>query len=138
MLSGLLGTNRPATTPGAAAAKGGLEEEEGEAEDDVPLKGDEVGLFRSYAARANYLAMDRPELAYLAKELCRRMKEPTRGDLRGLRRIAQYLANTPRLAYEFAWQDEADLQVFTDTDFAGCRASRRSTSGGCACEARTS
>ena len=60
------------------------------------------------------------------------MKEPVRGDLRALRRIAQYLANTPRLVYEFAWQDEADLQVFTDTDFAGCRASRRSTSGGCA------
>ena len=60
------------------------------------------------------------------------MKEPVRGDLGALRRIAQYLANTPRLVYEFAWQDEADLQVFTDTDFAGCRASRRCTSGGCA------
>ena len=63
MLAGLLGTSRPATTPGAAAAKGGLEEEEGEAEEDAPLTGDAVGLFRSFAARANYLAMDRPELA---------------------------------------------------------------------------
>ena len=132
LMTGLLGASRPVTTPGTAAAKGGLEEEEGEAEEEIPLKGDDVGLFRSYAARANYLAMDRPELAYPAKELCRRMKEPVRGDLRALRRIAQYLANTPRLVYEFAWQDEADLQVFTDTDFAGCRASRRSTSGGCA------
>ncbi len=73
-----------------------------EAEDDTPLKGDEVGLFRSYAARANYLAMDRPELAYPAKELCRRMKEPVKGDLRALRRIAQYLANSPRSVYESA------------------------------------
>ena len=63
LVAGLLGGSRPATTPGAAAAKGGTEEEKGEAEDDTPLKGDEVGLFRSYAARANYLAMDRPELA---------------------------------------------------------------------------
>ena len=91
-----------------------------------------MGLFRSYAARANYLAMDRPELAYPAKELCRRMKEPVKGDLRALRRIAQYLADSPRLVYQFAWQDAADLQVYTDTDFAGCRVSRRSTSGGCA------
>jgi hypothetical protein len=60
------------------------------------------------------------------------MKEPVKGDLRALRRIAQYLADSPRVVYEFAWQDEADLQVFTDTDFAGCRATRRSTSGGCA------
>ena len=131
LMAGLLGASRPATTPGTAQ-KGGAEEEEGEAGDQTPLKGDEVGLFRSYAARANYLAMDRPELAYPAKELCRRMKEPVKGDLRTLRRIAQYLANTPRLVYEFAWQDGADLQVFTDTDFAGCRVSRRSTSGGCA------
>ena len=110
-----------------------MEEEEGEADvEDAPLTGADVGLFRSFAARANYLAMDRPELAYPAKELCRRMKEPTQGDLRGLRRIAQYLANTPRLVYMFAWQGEEDLQVFTDTDFAGCRVSRRSTSGGSA------
>jgi hypothetical protein len=132
LVAGLLGTSRPATTPGTAPAKSGVEEEEGEAEDDRPLKGDEVGLFRSYAARANYLAMDRPELAYPAKELCRRMKEPVKGDLRALRRIAQYLADSPRLVYQFAWQDAADLQVYTDTDFAGCRVSRRSTSGGCA------
>ena len=132
LVAGLLGTSRPATTPGTAPAKSGVEEEEGEAVDDRPLRGDEVGLFRSYAARANYLAMDRPELAYLAKELCRRMKEPVKGDLRALRRIAQYLADSPRLVYQFAWQDAADLEVYTDTDFAGCRVSRRSTSGGCA------
>ena len=46
LVAGLLGKSRPATTPGAAA-KGGIEEEKGEAEaeDDAPLKGDEVGLF---------------------------------------------------------------------------------------------
>jgi hypothetical protein len=64
------------------------------------------------------------------------MKEPVKGDLRALRRLAQYLADSPRLVYQFAWQDAADLAVYTDTDFAGCRASRRSTSGGCAMRGR--
>jgi hypothetical protein len=133
LVAGLLGKSRPVTSPGTAPAKSGEEEEESEA---LPLQGTEVGLFRSYAARANYLAMDRPELAYPAKELCRRMKEPVKGDLRALRRLAQYLADSPRLVYQFAWQDAADLAVYTDTDFAGCRASRRSTSGGCAMRGR--
>ncbi len=96
-----------------------------------------MGLFRSYAARANYLAMDRPELAYPAKELCRRMKELFKADLRSLRRIAQYLASTPRLVHELAWQDGADLQVFTDTDFAGRRVSRRAPPADAPCEACT-
>ena len=150
LVSGLLGGRRPVTTPGAAKGKDDrpLQDAAGaaaawsssaparlpqsEEDDDSPLVGEEVGLFRSYAARANYLAMDRPDLAYPAKELCRRMKEPSKLDRVALRRLVQYLAGSPRLVYMFAWQAAADLQVFTDTDFAGCRASRRSTSGGCA------
>ena len=69
--------------------------------------------------------MDRADLAYPAKELCRRMKEPTKNDLVALRRIAQYLADSPRLVYTFVWQAPADLRVFRDTDFAGCRAQLR-------------
>ena len=46
------------------------------------------------------------------------------------------MADSPRVVYQFAWQAAADLEVFTDTDFAGCRASRRSTSGGCAMRGR--
>ena len=34
--------------------------------------------------------------------------------------------------YSFLWQPESDLDVFVDTDFAGCMATRRSTSGGVA------
>ena len=76
--------------------------------------------------------MDRPDLAFATKELCRRMVAPVRGDLRALRRVAQYLVTSARLTYVFAWQSASDVRVYTDTDFAGCRISRRSTSGGCA------
>ena len=132
IVAGLLGGSRPVSTPGAAKPAAEVDAARSpQSDEDSPLTGDEVGLFRSYAARANYLAMDRPDLAYPAKELCRRMKEPTKNDLVALRRIAQYLADSPRLVYTFVWQAPADLRVFTDTDLAGCRASRRSTSGGC-------
>ena len=92
----------------------------------------EVQLFRSGAARANYLSMDRPDLAFATKELCRRMSAPTKADVEALRRAMRYLLAAPRLVYEFKWQPLADLDVYVDTDFAGCLATRRSTSGGVA------
>ena len=39
LVAGLLGSSRPAATPGTAPAKSGVEEEEGEAVDDRPAAG---------------------------------------------------------------------------------------------------
>ena len=48
---------------GRAAVIPGLDEKEKEEEEeDKPLEGDSVKLFRSIAARCNYLSQDRPEL----------------------------------------------------------------------------
>ena len=44
----------------------------------------------------------------------------------------KYLNGSPRLVYSFPWQPEYDLDVFVDTDFACCLATRRGTSGGVA------
>ena len=40
------------------------------------LSPERVGLFRAGAARANDLALNRPGVAFAAKELCRRMSAP--------------------------------------------------------------
>ena len=101
-------------------------------EEDEPLPEYEARLFRSSAARANYLGLDRPDVAFAAKELCRRMGTPTRTDLEALRRLAKFLAGRPRIVYQFNWQEPCQLDVYVDTDFAGCAETRRSTSGGCA------
>ena len=105
--------------------------EDGEA-DEEELPPDLAHLFRAGAARANYLAMDRPDLSWAAKELCRRMSAPRREDLQRLRRLARYLLEAPRLVAWFVLQEEGlPLRAFGDTDFAGCPDTRRSTSGGC-------
>jgi hypothetical protein len=88
--------------------------------------------FRSGAARANYLAMDRPDLSFATKELCRRMSAPVAADAAALRRVARYLADEPRLVYSFVWQMSGEFNAYVDTDFAGCLKTRKSTSGGCA------
>jgi len=101
--------------------------------DSEPLSEEEVKVFRSGAARANYLGMDRPDIAFSTKELCRRMAAPTQKDMSALRRVARFLAAEPRVVYKYAWQQQASkLMVYVDTDFAGCLQTRKSTSGGCA------
>jgi hypothetical protein len=119
------------TTPGAKV-KSEKEEEEEEEELEEELTAQEVSAYRSGAARANYLSLDRADIAFATKELCRRMACPTRKDFEPLVRVARYLKGAPRVVYRFAWQSEADLRTFVDTDFAGCLVTRRSTSGGCA------
>jgi len=101
--------------------------EEGEEE---LLEGIEIRQFRSGAARANYLAMDRPDISFATKELCRRMQAPT--DMAALRRVARYLKGEPRVVSFYEWQETGDLSVYVDTDFAGCQKTRKSTSGGVA------
>ena len=44
--------------------------------------------YRGYAARLNYLAADRPDIAYAVKEVCRGVAKPTRGHWKKLKRIA--------------------------------------------------
>ena len=62
-----------------------------------PLDPENARLFRAYAARANYLGMDRLDIAFAAKELCRRMSSPDEADLEALRRLIQYLVGAPGL-----------------------------------------
>ena len=100
------------------------------------LNNTEATLFRALAARANYLAMDRPECAYATKELCRFFATPTKTGVEQLKRLIRYLAGAPRLVWKFGFHHSAsadELKIFVDTDFAGCHVTRRSTSGGAAC-----
>ena len=73
-----------------------MEERESE-----PLGTGETTMYRAICARCNYLAMDRVDLAYAAKECCRRMSAPTHRDWDRLKRIGRYLKTRPRLVQRF-------------------------------------
>ena len=102
------------------------------AEDDSPeLTPSEATDVRALAARANYISQNRPDCAYITKELCREFAVPTVHSMNRLERLCRYLLGTPRLAYLYRFQAQPQsMRVFVDTDFAGCKATRRSTSGG--------
>ncbi len=125
VVRGVAGTERALSAPGTGSKD--FEAAPGE-EDNLPER--TASLFRSFAARANYLALDRPDISQATKELCRRMSAPKPADLRALARVARYLAGAGRVVYEYPWQTCPVLRVYTDSDFAGCIATRLSTSGG--------
>ena len=56
---------------------------------------------RALAARCNYLAQDRPDIAFASKELCRDFAVPSKSSMIKLKRVARYLAKFPRLVYKF-------------------------------------
>ena len=81
----------------------------------------------------NYLAIDRPDIMYAVNELARKMSKPDNADLERMRRLARFLKVRPRSVTWYRYQEEPNtFEVFTDSDWAGCRVTRRSTSGGCA------
>jgi len=87
--------------------------------------------YRRAVARINYLAADRPDLAVAATHLARTMAKPYVGDEQGVKRVIRYLAGRPRCAWRYGFQEEPHtLDVYTDSDWAGCTATRKSTSGG--------
>jgi hypothetical protein len=101
-------------------------------EEPVPLEPSECTQFRALAARANYLAQDAPELQFAAKEVCRDMARPSVGSWKKLKVLARFVLERVSVRWQFRWQEEVEcvLRVFSDSDWAGCRRTRRSTSGG--------
>ena len=58
-------------------------------EDDIELEPGPARQFRGVAARLNYIAPDRPDVAFAVKEVARSMSKPKDSDWRTLKKIAQ-------------------------------------------------
>ena len=77
------------------------------------------------------MALDRPDLSFASKVLARGMANPTEADVIRLKRILRYLKGTPNMYICYPWQDPPKVVTgYGDSDWAGCRVSRKSTSGG--------
>ena len=118
---------KPLGTPGVEDTTAKNSEDDAE----IPLSAPEASLYRAVVARANYISQDRPDLQYAVKELCRRISDPREASMMKLKRLGRYLKGQPRVVSLFPWQESQQcIDVYTDANWAGCRASRKSTSGG--------
>ena len=87
--------------------------------------------YRSLAMRVAYLAQDRTDLQFAVKERARGMSKPTRDDQLKLKCIGRYLKGRPRAVIVFNKQQLVSyVDVFGDSDWAGCIKTRKSTNGG--------
>ena len=76
----------------------------------------------SARSTSQFLALDRMDLQYSTKEVCRGMAAPTRGHVKKLRRLIRYLIEAPRVVTEYEFQgDVREMEVFSDSNWAGCR-----------------
>jgi hypothetical protein len=91
------GADKASTLTHPGGEKKTTEEEEKSEE----LFGAEATRFRAVAARANYLAADRPDIQYAVKEICSKMAKPARGDWQKLIRLGRYLKGSPRCVWEY-------------------------------------
>ena len=98
------------------------------------LEPTEARRYRAVAATINFLSLDRADVQFAAKEICRTMSRPRLSGWARVKRLARYLAAHPRLKWKFTGDTESSkyLDVFSDSDWAGNRRNRKSTSGGVA------
>ena len=116
---------KEAPTPGEEENK--WEENENKQE----LKKEEATKYRGLAARANCLAQDRPDIMYATKEICRHMASPSTGAWKKMKRLGRYLKGKRRLVLKYEWQKRGtEIEGYSDSDWAGCRVTGKSTSGG--------
>ena len=107
-------------------AKGGHDQEE-------ELIGEERRAYRALAARLMYVGQDNPGVQFAAKEACRRMSCPTAEDFAKVKRLVRFLLGVERVSWNYPWQHDVEvLKIVTDRDWARCKRTRRSTSGGMA------
>ena len=88
-------------------------------------------LFRSATLRLAYVGQDRPDLSEAIKHLTTRMSQPRESDLVELKRLVRYLVKSGRTVLRYPWQmEEEQPDTYSDSDWAGCKKTGRSTSGG--------
>ena len=97
------------------------------------VMGAEQTKMRRAIARINYMAQDRPDLSYTARELSRHMATPREGLRRGLDQVLRYLRGQPRCVQTWKAsipEEGYQLKVFSDSDWANDKDTRKSVSGG--------
>ena len=112
----------PAKTPMPTAVK---------LDQDKSGKKVDITGYRGMIGSLLYLTASRPDIMF-ATCLCARFQaDPKESHLIAVKRIFRYLKGTPNLGIWYPKDTGFDLIGYTDSDFAGCKIDRKSTSGSC-------
>ena len=120
---------KPAVTPGTDTLRKSVEDAE-------PLSTEDHKRYRRIVGKLLWLTNVRNDIMFAIKELSRGLQAPTLHDQAKLKHLLRYLVGTkdiveiirPKLQLS---EDVKciDINTFVDSDWAGCAATRKSTSG---------
>ncbi|KAK9214397.1 hypothetical protein WN944_006389 [Citrus x changshan-huyou] len=87
--------------------------------------------YRSLVGSLQYLTFTRPDITHAVNKVCQHFQSLTKQDLKAITRILRYLKGTLDFGLRFLEQSSNQLYAFSDSDWAGCLETRRSTTGFC-------
>ena len=99
------------------------------------LSDKEKETYASCVGSGIYLSQDRADVKFAVKELARRLHAPRRCDFQNLKVFARYLVGTTnyghvsKLVQDLNPEEALPLHACTDSDWAGCEETRKSSSG---------
>ena len=88
-------------------------------------------LYRSMIGSLLYLTASRPDIIFSVCVCARFQANPKESHISAVKRILRYLKHTPSIGLWYPKGASFTLLGYSDSDFAGCRVDRKSTSGGC-------
>ncbi|KAJ9539006.1 hypothetical protein OSB04_031739 [Centaurea solstitialis] len=91
----------------------------------------DVTLYRGMIGSLLYLTASRPDIMYSTCLCARYQAEPKESHLTAVKGIFRYLKGTPNLGLWYSKDSGFDLTAYSDSDFAGFKIDRKSTTGGC-------
>jgi hypothetical protein len=88
-------------------------------------------VYHSMIGSLLYLTASRPDIMFSVCMCAPFQANPKESHLSALKRILRYLKYTPSIGLWYPHGACFELLGYLDSDFAGCRVDRKSTSGGC-------
>ncbi|WVZ60555.1 hypothetical protein U9M48_010561 [Paspalum notatum var. saurae] len=100
---------------------------------DVEGKPVDQSTYRSMIGSLLYLTASRPDIMFSVCLCARFQAAPKESHLTAVKRILRYLKHTPSIGLWYPEGAKLELLGYSDSDFAGYRVDRKSTSGGAIC-----
>jgi hypothetical protein len=88
-------------------------------------------LYRFMISILLYLTASRPNIMFSVCMCARFQANPKKAHLRAVKRILRYLKHTPSIGLWYPKGTTFDLICYSNSDYAGCKIDRKSTSRGC-------